>query len=125
MGKQLDLEQLVKTVTKSAATIPPAGSTATLVSNGHELIAMPADDLRKVEGFKMMGEDDFDWSRDDSIVLNEQPATAVYENTAGDIVIRQARAWDREDDTICVIAKQNLQVVIDKLCDLAGIGSAP
>jgi hypothetical protein len=40
--------------------------------------------------------DDFDWSNDDSIILKEQRATAVYKNREGEIVIRQ-RCWPDED----------------------------
>jgi hypothetical protein len=32
---------------------------------------------------------DFDWSDDDSIVLHEQPAIAVYINQSGGLTIRQ------------------------------------
>lgn len=44
------------------------------------------------------GDDDFDWRTDDSVICQEQPATAVYTNRAGGIVIRQGRGWDVDED---------------------------
>ena len=67
--------------------------------------------------------DDFDWFKDDSIVLEEQPAIAVYTNPRNAIVIRQ-RATFPEDDMFVFIATHNLMTLIDRLCDMAGIPSA-
>ena len=67
---------------------------------------------------------DFDWSQDDSVVAPEQRAIAVYENNGGGITIRQEAGPLETEDSIVFIARSNLQAVIDKLCDLAGIGSA-
>jgi hypothetical protein len=42
---------------------------------------------------------DFDWRSE--TVIQEQPATAVYENTRGQVVIRQRdthRDWDSRDE---------------------------
>ena len=50
-------------------------------------------------GFVMPGnEDDFDWNNPDeeSIVLREQRATAVYRNKLGELIIRQ-QCWPDED----------------------------
>jgi hypothetical protein len=65
--------------------------------------------------------DRFDWINDDSVVLAEQPATAIYRNREDSIVIRQQAAWDREEDSLVVITEQNVMAFLDQLCDLAGI----
>ena len=67
--------------------------------------------------------DDFDWFKDDSIVLEEQSAIAVYTNPRDAIVIRQ-RATFPEIDMFVFIAPHNLMTLIDRLCDMAGIPSA-
>jgi hypothetical protein len=65
---------------------------------------------------------DFDWRRDAAdIVLNSQPATAVYENPRRQIVIRQEAQWPDDEDTTVLIDRVNLQAFIDRLCDIAGI----
>ena len=48
-------------------------------------------------------EDDFDWNNPDeeSIVLREQRATAVYRNRLGELIIRQ-QVWPDEDSFIYV-----------------------
>jgi hypothetical protein len=65
---------------------------------------------------------EFDWNGpNDSIVLQEQPETAIYLNPKDVIVIRQrASAWD-EEDSFVYIAPHNLMTLIDRLCDLAGV----
>jgi hypothetical protein len=49
--------------------------------------------------------DDFDWATDESIVLHEQRATAVYRNTEGEVVIRQRR-WPDDDAFLFVAPEQ-------------------
>lgn len=66
--------------------------------------------------------EDFDWKDSHSVVLREQPETAIYCNQFSEIVIRQRR-WP-DDDPFIYITRDNLQPVIDRLCDLAGIPSA-
>jgi hypothetical protein len=65
---------------------------------------------------------DFDWSLDDSIVLEEQTSIAVYFDKR-ELVIRQLATWDRDEDTFIYIAPQNIAKFIDKLADLVGIPS--
>jgi hypothetical protein len=45
---------------------------------------------------------DFDWDNDDSVVLREQRATAVYRNPVGEVVIRQKGCWPDEDTWIYI-----------------------
>jgi hypothetical protein len=69
--------------------------------------------------------DYFDWQADDSIVVPPQPGIAVYINKADDVVIRtQNTTYPGEDDHFAFIQPESLQAVIDRLCDIAGIGSA-
>ena len=56
---------------------------------------------------------DFDWQADDSVVVQEQQATAVYVNDAGQIVIRQHDY--PEDDHFVVIAASSVCAVIAAL----------
>jgi hypothetical protein len=74
-------------------------------------------------GSPSVPDEDFDWSCDD-VVLREQRKTAVYWNTVGDLVIRQERTWDENDDPFMVIAAGNVQEFLDAICDRVGIGSA-
>jgi hypothetical protein len=69
--------------------------------------------------------EEFDWRGDDSIVLREQPATAIYFNQRGCLVIRQERSWDQNDDIFITISPENAQTFLDKLCDVLGIPSVP
>lgn len=57
----------------------------------------------------------FDWTGDDSVVLGEQLAVACYINTRGNVVIRQERGWDEQDDTIIVVRPENLGHLIGAL----------
>jgi hypothetical protein len=65
--------------------------------------------------------DRFDWVNDDSIVLAEQPATAIYRNRKNSIVIRQQASWDDEMDSFVIITNQNVMSFVDQLCELVGI----
>jgi hypothetical protein len=69
--------------------------------------------------------DAFDWIDNSAdVVLPEQSAVAVYENARGEIVIRQEKSWCEDHDHIVVVRPENLMTLIDKLCDLAGVGNA-
>ena len=45
--------------------------------------------------------EDFNWAETESVVVPEQLMTAVYQNGAGDVVIRQGRYPD--DDVVVVV----------------------
>jgi hypothetical protein len=57
----------------------------------------------------------FDWVHDDAVVLREQPAVAVYTNSHNEVVIRQACAWDEDDDTVIVVLPENARAVADAI----------
>jgi hypothetical protein len=65
----------------------------------------------------------FDWLNDNSVVLREQPETAVYFNADGALVIRQRAAWNQDDDPFVFINPANLGEFIDKLTDICGVPS--
>jgi len=52
---------------------------------------------------------DFKWSKDESVIIRQQRATAVYVNTRGEIVIRQEMDWDEDEDTFVFIARSNAE----------------
>jgi hypothetical protein len=62
-------------------------------------------------------EPDFDWGADDSIILKEQRATAVYFNKCGEVIIRQQATWDQQDDTFIAITAENANAFMDGLAD--------
>jgi hypothetical protein len=65
--------------------------------------------------------DDFDWSGE-GVVIREQPATAIYFNPNGDLVIRQKAAYP-DDDPFVYIEPDHIEAFLDKLCDLCGVPS--
>jgi hypothetical protein len=60
-----------------------------------------------------MNEEDFNWNADDSVILKEQRATAVYFNKSQELVIRQKAAWDEEEDTFLFVTPENYNTFID------------
>lgn len=69
-------------------------------------------------------DDAFKWN-DDSTILPEQQAIAVYFNRAGDLVIRQERSWDRDEDSFVFVARDSISAFIDRLTNHLGYGSGP
>ncbi len=65
--------------------------------------------------FRHLHENDFDWNDDDSIVLREQPATAIYHNSVGTIIIRQKADWDAEHDTFAYLTPENAVTFMEAL----------
>jgi len=63
---------------------------------------------------------DFDWSGE-HVIIEEQPAIAVYFNAKDGLVIRQHQ-WP-DDDTTIIINKDQIDVFLDKLTDACGIPS--
>jgi hypothetical protein len=59
---------------------------------------------------------DFRWDpENEDIVVPEQLALAIYQNHWGQVVIRQERAWDEEDDIYIRFNMESLPKVIAKL----------
>ena len=63
---------------------------------------------------------DFDWLEDgDDVVVHEQHAVAVYQNPAGDLVIRQA-GWPDEDKVI-VVEIGKVDELVRGICERADL----
>lgn len=60
---------------------------------------------------------DFDWSDQEDVVLPEQPATAVYVNPRGHIVIRQQ---DDHEDVWIIVQPQNARRLAAAILRAAG-----
>ena len=67
---------------------------------------------------------DFDWSNPENVALQDQPATALYFNRYGALVIRQCRAWDQDEDTFVYISPENIDDFLNKITDACGIPGA-
>ena len=67
---------------------------------------------------------DFDWDDNaDDIVQQSVERVAIFTNPNGDLVIRQERCWDQEDDTWIIIARGNVGAAIAKM--RGAIGEEP
>ena len=80
---------------------------------------------RQLDQPKTEPEDSFDWEDSAAVIVPEQQAIAIYRGTHGDVIVRQHGGPFDPDDHFIIIHPDNLQAVIDRLCDLAGIGGAP
>jgi hypothetical protein len=67
--------------------------------------------------------EDFDWRTRQSVVVQEQQAIPIYHNPVGNLVIRQERSWSDDQDSFILIHPSNNDLLLDKLCDVAGIPS--
>ena len=68
----------------------------------------------------------YDWNSQDpeaGIVLRQQPATAVYLNTYGHLVLRQEDQYGDRDDCI-TIAPANVGAIAEAMFDAAGINAS-
>jgi hypothetical protein len=63
--------------------------------------------------------DDFDWHDNPSVVLKSQPATAIYYNPNGCIVIRQERSWAEDSDPFVYITPENAVTFMEALAKRA------
>jgi hypothetical protein len=62
------------------------------------------------------GPDDFDWNTEDCVVVKPRPGVAIYENRAGDVVIRSQNTRGDEDD-FSYIRPESVAAVIKALKD--------
>jgi hypothetical protein len=62
-------------------------------------------------------EEEWSWipRKNPDIVIHSQPAIAVYENTAGAIVLRQETDWCDDEDTVIWVQPDNLDLLIRAL----------
>jgi hypothetical protein len=60
--------------------------------------------------------DEYDWKG--AVVIREQQAIAMYWDEAGNLVIRQKRAWDEEYDSCIIINEHNAERFLVELSAL-------
>jgi len=94
------------------------GPTCTLQTET-AVVEGPSAEKARQKGPEVESHDDFRWYDNDSVVLPQQSAMAVYQNLDGDLVIRQQQ-WPDEDVRI-VIKRGNEQRFLDALCDALGV----
>jgi hypothetical protein len=57
------------------------------------------------------------------VVLQEQLPIALYIGGRGHLVIRQQRDWHQDEDTLVLIAPQNIMRFVERLLEVAGVPS--
>ncbi len=98
-------------VTPTFPTSTPTPPTLADVANSTELHPIPPE------------EDPPDWKwwgeNRETVVLQEQPRTAIYWNANDTVVIRQETPWnDDRDDVVVIVTKGNLRSVINRLIEM-------
>jgi hypothetical protein len=65
--------------------------------------------------------DDFDWDDPDneSVVLQEQRATAAYHNKAGELIIRQRAAFNEDSDAFVIVNPENTTAFLEAVAAVA------
>jgi hypothetical protein len=65
--------------------------------------------------------DDFDWDNPDneSVVLQEQRATAAYHNRAGELIIRQRAAFNDDSDAFVFVSPENTTAFLEAVAAVA------
>lgn len=61
---------------------------------------------------------DFDWLTDDSVILEPRRALAVYVNQRGEVVLRQQRDWDEDDDSFVYFPHNDAEHVATQILGL-------
>ena len=67
----------------------------------------------------------FDWTRDDSIVVPEQQAIAVFTNVHGRIAILQKGDYHPDEDVVIVVNRKNAAQLARAILALAEPDAAP
>jgi len=67
--------------------------------------------------------EDFDWDDvADDVVQRAVEKVAIFSNPNGDVVIRQERMWNEEDDPFIIIARGNALRAAQAILEAAGMG---
>jgi hypothetical protein len=95
------------------------------VSRGDETNAVPWHEVEISTSTTSQptSEDKFKWG-DESTVLQDQRAIAIYFNDNEDLVIREAHPWNDDQDGFVIIRKGNIDAFLDKLTDFCGVPTA-
>lgn len=88
------------------------------ISKNDDLFHNTVPDISKTNGaappLATDGPERFDWSNDPDVLMPSQPATAIYTNAVGQVVIRQ-ESRDGDDDPYVLIGPQYLDRIIESL----------
>jgi hypothetical protein len=63
-----------------------------------------------------------DWINDPSNVIRRQDAIAIYQNQAGDVVIRREADWNGEEDVCIIVSVQHVPTLVKAILREAGHG---
>jgi hypothetical protein len=119
MPRQLDLVQELSREEMILATAPHIDPDSPALKSSFEAIKRIEVAEAATAALAPDDPDDFNWHDDESIVLREQPATAIYTNKHGVLVIRQKGDWDAEHDTFAFITPENAVVFMEALAKVA------
>lgn len=72
----------------------------------------PPEETKELDGYE------FDW-QNELPIIDEQKAITLYENTAGNIVIRRQADWDEDEDLVIVVTVANAKILAKELTGLA------
>jgi hypothetical protein len=61
---------------------------------------------------------DFDWTTDDSVVLEKRSALAVYVNSRGEVVLRMQGDWDEDVDHFVCFPENDAEYVAHRILAL-------
>jgi hypothetical protein len=64
--------------------------------------------------------DDFDWTDANNVVVHSQPATAVYLNPYGQVVVRQEGHYGPDEDQWIYVSTENVPIVTQAMLEAAG-----
>src|SRR6266480_3800710 len=67
---------------------------------------------------------EFDWHNAgdaEDIAIPQQQAVAIYNNVAGDVVIRQAGLYDPSEDAFVHVSPRNALALVKAILDKAGL----
>ncbi len=66
---------------------------------------------------------DFEWDGEDYVEIPPQRRTAIYQNTDGNVVVRQVAAWDEDSDPFMVFTsnRENMARLIYAMIDAADL----
>ena len=108
--RQLDLTEGKSREELLLATAPPIDPDSPALKESLEKIEKieRAEAARAVLAQAGEDDDEFDWETDDSVVLKEQRATAVYHNRKGELIIRQRAAWNDDLDAFVFVSPENI-----------------
>lgn len=89
-----------------------ATAMAEAVPEGGDRRKSPPAEPKQPDGYQ------FDW-QNETPIIDEQKAITLYENPAGNIVIRRQADWDEDEDLVIVVTVANAKILAKELTGLA------